>query len=59
MGAPGAWVYGEDVGSAIETAKATIQKIETNKYDNKDLIELVKATNDIIVGILTANEQEN
>ena len=40
-------VYGEDLGSAIETAEKVIAKIKTNKYDKKDLVELDKALAEI------------
>ena len=40
-------VYGEDLGSAIETAEKVIAKIKTNKYDTKDLVELDKALTEI------------
>jgi hypothetical protein len=40
-------VYGEDLGSAIETAEKVIAQIKTNKYDTKDLVELVKALTEI------------
>lgn len=36
-------VYGEDIGSAVETAEHLIAKIKTNKFDTKDLAELVDA----------------
>jgi hypothetical protein len=40
-------VYGEDLGSAIETAEKVIAKIKTNKFDTKDLVELDKALTEI------------
>ena len=40
-------VYGEDLGSAIETAEKVIAKIKTNKYSKKDLVELDKALTEI------------
>ena len=50
-------VYCEiDLGSAIETAKETIAKIETNKFDKQDLIALAKANSDIIIATIQ-NEQ--
>lgn len=53
MGAPGLWAYGEiDMGSAIETAKTKIAKIETNKFDNTDIAELVKAISDIAIATI-------
>ena len=57
MGRPWAPVYGEvDLGSAIQTAKETIAKIETNKFDKEDLIALAQANNDIIIATIQ-NEQ--
>lgn len=47
MGFPGMWAYGEDLGSAIETAEAVIAKIKTNKFDKSDLVELDKALTEI------------
>lgn len=40
-------LYGEDLGSAIETIEKVVAKIKTNKYDNEDLIELDKATDEL------------
>ncbi len=47
MGIPNLWAYGEDIGSAIETAEKVIAKIKTNKFDNEDLVELDKALTEI------------
>lgn len=47
MGVPSMWAYGEDVGSAIETAENVIAKIKTNKFDKEDLVELDKALTEI------------
>ena len=47
MGRDGFPVYGEDLGSAIETAEEVIAKIKTNKYDKEDLVELDKALTEI------------
>lgn len=45
-------VYGNaDLGSAIETAKAVIAKIESNKFDNEDIVELHKALSEIAKAI--------
>ena len=41
-------VYGEDLGSAIETAKKLIAKIESNKYDEQDLKDLAEVNAEII-----------
>ena len=57
MGRNGFPAYGEiDLGSAIETAKSCLSKIETNKYDKQDLIAYAKANNDIILAAIQ-NEQ--
>lgn len=48
MGWDGVPVYGEDLANAIETAKALIAKIESNKFDSKDLEELAEVNADII-----------
>ena len=44
-----AWfpVYGEDLGSAIETAEKILAKIKSNKFDKKDLVELDKSLTEI------------
>lgn len=54
MGRVGAPYYGEDVGSAIESAEKLIAKIKTNKFDKKDLIEL----SDVLVALKTAIEED-
>lgn len=41
-------VYGEDLGSLIETAKKLIAKIESNKFDEQDLKELANVNAEII-----------
>lgn len=51
MGWTGAPVYGEDLGSAIETAEKVIAKIKTNKYDKQDLVELEEALTEIKVAV--------
>ena len=48
MGFDFAPVYGEDLGSAIETAKKLIAKIESNKFDEQDLKELANVNAEII-----------
>jgi hypothetical protein len=40
-------VYGEDLGSAIETAEKILAKIKSNKFDKKDLVEFDKALTEI------------
>jgi hypothetical protein len=47
MGRPYFPIYGEDLGSAIETAEKVIAKIKTNKFGEKDLVELDKALTEI------------
>lgn len=47
MGWIGMPFYGEDLGSAIETAEKVIAKIKTNKFNKKDLVELEKALTEI------------
>ena len=49
-------IYGEDLGSAIETAEKVIAKIKTNKYSTKDLFDLVEANNAILKYILENKE---
>lgn len=51
MGYPLYPVYGEDVGSAIETVEKLIAKIKTNKFDKKDLATLADAIVDLKVAI--------
>lgn len=36
-------IYGEDIGSAIETVEVLIKKIKSNKFDKSDLEQLVEA----------------
>lgn len=51
MGKANAPWYGEDLGSAIETAEKVIAKIKTNKFDKGDLVELSKCFVEIITAI--------
>ena len=44
-------VYGEDLGSAIETVEKLIAKIKTNKFDKKDLAALADAIVELKVAI--------
>ena len=48
MGRPFFPTYGEDLANAIETAKTIIAKIESNKYDEKDVKELTEVNAEII-----------
>ena len=41
-------IYSEDLASAIEASKKIIAKIESNKYDEKDLKELAEVNAEII-----------
>lgn len=43
MGLICAPLYGQDVGSAIETVETVIAKIKTNKFDKSDIVEFHKA----------------
>lgn len=53
MGRPVASWYGNsDVGSAIQDIKFIIEKIETNKFDNKDLLKLYNANSEILKAVL-------
>lgn len=47
MGLPGLWAYGEDLGSAIESAEKIIAKIKTNKYTKEDLVALDEVLTEI------------
>lgn len=47
MGAPFMPFYGQDLGSAIETAEKVIAKIKTNRFDKSDLAQLDKALSEI------------
>jgi hypothetical protein len=47
MGRAGLPYYGEDLGSAIETAEKLLAKIKSNKFDKKDLVEFDKALTEI------------
>lgn len=48
MGRPFFPTYGEDFGNLIETAKTIIAKIESNKYDEKDVKEFAEVNAEII-----------
>lgn len=48
MGWIGAPLYGEDFATSIETAKKLIEKIESGKFDEKDVEELSEVNAEII-----------
>lgn len=52
MGLPFAPVYAEDIASAVEDIKKVIAKIDTNKFDKKDLLKLHDANAELIKAIL-------
>lgn len=58
MGWDGVPVYPTEIASAIETAKILIAKIESNKYDSKDLKELAEVNAEIIK-YATSNENQD
>ena len=58
MGIPGCKYYGEDMGSAIQDAKKVIAKIETNKFDETDVLKLV-AANEVLVKYALAHKDEH
>ena len=37
MGIPGAWMYGENAGIAMQTASELLQKIRHNRFTGNDL----------------------
>lgn len=47
-------VYGDiDVGSTIQDIKGLVAKIETNKYDKKDIIALTKLNSDLVTAVIS------
>lgn len=61
MGFVGMWIYGHDIGSAIETAEGIITKIKSNRFDKSDLVKC-KASLEKVVAELDkaiADESEN
>lgn len=56
MGIPCLPYYGEDLGSAVETAEKVIAKIKTNKFDKEDLVEFDKALTEIR-SVIAKNEK--
>ena len=53
MGRPGLSLYGNaDVGSAVEDIKNIVAKIDTNKFDKKDILKLHKANTELITALL-------
>lgn len=57
MGAPSMPWYGEDLGSAIETAEKFIAKIKSNKFDREDLYELKEALAEIVKAVDNESEE--
>lgn len=51
MGKAGLPIYGEDLGSAIETAEKTLAKIKTNKFDKQELSKLCVDLENVITTI--------
>lgn len=47
MGKMGLPFYGENIGDTIQTAKAVIAKIESNKFDEKDLLALIDVLDEL------------
>lgn len=58
MGRPGAPWYSENLADAIEASKKLVAKIESNKYDKYDLIELAHLNAEII-SYAIKNENED
>lgn len=59
MGIPNFPFYGNvDAGSAIQDIKKIVEKIETNKFSQSDLIALYNANGELLKAILS-NEYEN
>ena len=58
MGRPNFPFYGVDLGSAIQDIKKIVEKIETNKFGQKDLIDLYNANGELLKAVLS-NEYEN
>ena len=59
MGRPGVPFYGNvDSGSAIQDIKKIVEKIETNKFSEQDLIKLCNANVELIKAIIS-HEYEN
>lgn len=56
MGTPIFTWYGGDVGSAIEDVEKVVEKIKTNKYDEKDLYNLYRANLELLKALLDENE---
>lgn len=42
MGIPGAWMYGENAGVAMQTASELLQRIRHNRFTGNDLKALRK-----------------
>lgn len=54
MGVPSMPFYGNaDLGSAIEDIEKVIAKIKTNKFDNKEIIKLYEANEEVLKAIIS------
>ena len=59
MGIPCLPLYGNaDAGSAIQDIKKIVEKIETNKFGQKDLIDLYNANGELLKAVVS-NAYEN
>ena len=66
MGIPGAWMYGENAGIAMQTASELLQKIRHNRFTGNDLKALRKewatildAIDEMIADIDRVEEEHN
>ena len=48
MGIPGFKYYGEDIGSAVQDAERSIEKIKTNLFDVADVRKLAAAAHTLV-----------
>ena len=59
MGIPGMWLYGHDIGSAIESAEKSIAKIKTNRFDKTDLEKFRASLVSVVAELDKALADEN